>query len=196
MGKQVIILHGWRNRRWEGHWQRLAAAALRKAGHQVHYPQLPSPDEPRYEDWAEVVLTELALAREANQGEEIVILAHSLGCVTWLKLVADGLVTAPVDRVLLVAPADPKLVSDLSGYPLEVSGLGEKLAAVAGETLAVGSDGDEWIPNGIEETYGKPFGLPFVIVRGAKHFSLADGWGEWAGVINWVNDPTSDLSIR
>ncbi|MEY2737207.1 MAG: hypothetical protein RL683_325 [Actinomycetota bacterium] len=118
MGKQVIILHGWRNRRWEGHWQRLAAAALRKAGHQVHYPQLPSPDEPRYEDWAEVVLTELALAREANQGEEIVILAHSLGCVTWLKLVADGLVTAPVDRVLLVAPADPKLVSDLSGYPL------------------------------------------------------------------------------
>ena len=196
MGKQVIILHGWRNRRYEGHWQRLTAAALRRSGHQVYYPQLPSPDEPRYEDWAEVILTELALAREANQGEEIVILAHSLGCVTWLKLVADGLVTAPVDRVLLVAPADPKLVSDLSGYPLEMAGLGEKLASAAGSTLAVASDGDEWIPNGIEETYGKPFGLPFVIVPGAKHFSLADGWGEWAGVVNWVNDPTSDLSVR
>jgi predicted alpha/beta hydrolase family esterase len=196
MGKQVIILHGWRNHRFEGHWQRLTAAALRKQGHQVFYPQLPSPDEPRYEDWAEVILTELALAREANQGEEIVILGHSLGCVTWLKLVEEGLTGGPVGRVLLVAPADPKLVSDLSGYPLETEGLGAKLASAAGSTLVVGSDGDEWIPNGVEATFGEPFGLPFVIVPGAKHFSLTDGWGEWAGVINWVNDPASNLSVR
>jgi predicted alpha/beta hydrolase family esterase len=141
-------------------------------------------------------LTELALAREANQGEEIVILGHSLGCVTWLKLVQEGLTGGPVGRVLLVAPADPKLVSDLSGYPLATEGLGAKLASAAGSTLVVGSDGDEWIPNGVEATFGEPFGLPFVIVPGAKHFSLTDGWGEWAGVINWVNNPASDLSVR
>ena len=82
MGKQVLILHGWRNRRVDGHWQRLTAAALRKAGHQVFYPQLPATDEPRFADWAEVVLAELELAREANQGEEVIVIAHSLGAVT------------------------------------------------------------------------------------------------------------------
>ncbi|MEY4398611.1 MAG: hypothetical protein RLZ53_1187 [Actinomycetota bacterium] len=195
MGKQVIILHGWRNRRWEGHWQRLAAAALRKQGHQVFYPQLPSTDEPNFGDWAEVALGELALAQEANQGEEVVVIGHSLGSVTWLKLVSAGLIQNRVSRVLLVAPADPELVGDLAGFNLVLDGLGGELAKVASSTALVGSDGDEWLPKGLNETFGT-LGLPSVIVPGAKHFSLADGWGEWAGVVNWVNDPTSDLSIR
>jgi len=195
MGKQVIILHGWRNRRWEGHWQRLAAAALRKQGHQVFYPQLPSTDEPNFADWSAVALAELALAQEANQGEEVVLIGHSLGSVTWLKLVSGGLIQSPVSRVLLVAPADPELVGDLAGFDLSLTGLGTALADAASSTTLVGSEDDQWIPKGINETFGS-LGVATVIVPGAKHFSLDDGWGEWAGVINWVNDPASDLRVR
>ena len=195
MAKQVLILHGWRNRRWEGHWQRLAAAALRKQGHQVFYPQLPSTDEPRFADWAEVVAAELDLIREANQGEEIVVIGHSLGSVTWLQLVEHGLVGAPVGRVLLAAPADPSLVSELEGYDLKLSGLAASVASSAVSTTIVGSDNDQWIPRGLEATFGE-LNVPIVSIEGAGHLSLADGWGEWAGVINWVNDPASDLSVR
>ena len=194
MAKQVIVLHGWRNRRWEGHWQREAAAALRKQGHQVFYPQLPSTDEPRFADWSEVVLAELALAREANQGEELVVIGHSLGSVTWLKLVELGLIEAPVSRVLLVAPADPELLLDIADFVFDPAKV--DVSRGAASTLIVGSDEDEWSPRGIERTFADSLGVPAVIIPGAKHLSLADGWGKWAGVINWVNDPGSDLHVR
>ena len=194
MGKQVIILHGWRNRRWEGHWQRLAAEALRKQGHQVFYPQLPSTDEPRFADWAEVALGELALAREANQGEEIVVIGHSLGSVTWLKLASTGLLPAPVSRALLVAPADPSLLIDIADFVVDPASV--SISSLASSVTLVGSDGDEWIPNGVEATFGSPLGVPSVILPGAGHLSLNDGFGQWAGVINWVADPASDLTVR
>lgn len=194
MGKQVIILHGWRNRRVDGHWQRLTAAALRKAGHQVYYPQLPSTDEPKFREWAEVVLAELELAREANQGEEILVIGHSLGAVTWLKLIEEGLISSPVSRALLVAPADPSLLLDIADFVFEPSTVA--VSAGAESTIVVGSDADDWSPRGIEATFAVPLGVPSVILPGAGHLAFLDGFGYWAGVINWVHDPASDLSVR
>ncbi len=191
MSKQVLFLHGWTNRRPEGSWQRLASVALRQQGHQVHYPQLPNPDEPRFSEWAEVALNELAQIAEANRGEEVVVIGHSLGAVTWLKLVAEGLAPELVSRVLLVAPADPELLIDIPDFKVDVASVRSQ-----GSTVVVGSDEDPWQPNGIVETFGNPLGVPTVVIPGARHFSLSDGFGQWAGVINWVNDPASDLSVR
>ena len=165
--------------------------ALRQQGHQVHYPQLPSPDQPRFQEWAEVALNELAQIAEGNRGEEVVVIGHSLGAVTWLKLVAEGLAPELVSRVLLVAPADPELLIDIPDFIVDLSSVKSKAT-----TLVVGSDDDPWQPNGIVETFGTPLALPVVLIPGARHFSLSDGWGRWAGVINWVNDPASDLSVR
>ena len=195
MGKQVLFLHGWTNRRPEGNWQRLAAVALRQQGHQVHYPQLPSPDQPRFAEWAEVALNELAQIAEANRGEEVVVIGHSLGAVTWLKLVSEGLAPSLVSRVLLVAPADPELLIDIPDFILDVAAAAPAVRSAA-NTVVVGSDEDPWQPNGIEATFSDPLDVPVVVVTGARHFSLSDGYGEWAGVINWVNDPASDLSVR
>lgn len=195
MAKQVLIIHGWTNRRPEGSWQRQAAVALRQQGHQVHYPQLPSTDEPRFSDWSEVALNELAQIAEANTGEEVVVIGHSLGAVTWLKLVADGLAPSLVSRVLLVAPADPALLVDIPDFIVDLPAIAESVRAV-GSTTLVGSDEDPWQPNGIEETFGSVLGLPTLVIPGARHFSLSDGFGDWAGIINWVNDPSSDLSVR
>ncbi len=195
MGKQVLILHGWTNRRPEGSWQRQAAVALRQQGIQVHYPQLPNPDEPRFADWAEVALNELAQIAEANRGEEVVVIGHSLGAVTWLKLAAEGLAPDLVSRVLLVAPADPSLLIDIPDFMLAVASASESVRALA-PTTRVGSDEDPWQPTGIVDTFGSVLGLPTVVIPGARHFSLSDGFGNWAGVINWVNDPASDLSVR
>ena len=196
MSKQVLILHGWTNRRPEGNWQRRAAAALRAQGHQVHYPQLPNPDEPKFAEWSEVALNELAQLSESNQGREIVVIGHSLGAVTWLKLASEGLITSPVSRVLLVAPADPELLIDIADFIVDVSSSKFAVGAAADSTVVVGSDEDPWQPNGIEKTFAEPLAIPSVILPGAKHFSLADGFGEWQGVINWVNDPASDLRVR
>jgi predicted alpha/beta hydrolase family esterase len=194
MAKQVLILHGWTNRRPEGSWQRRAAVALRKLGHQVHYPQLPSTDEPRFADWAEVALNELAQINEANSGEEVVVIGHSLGAVTWLKLVADGLVPSLAYRVLLVAPADPSLLIDIPDFMVDVASAGSAIRLHS--TTLVASGEDPWQPNGVEAIFDSPLEARVVTIAGARHFSLSDGWGDWAGVINWVNDPASDLSLQ
>ena len=63
-------------------------------------------------------------------------------------------------------------------------------------TLLVGSDADPWLPKGIEATYATPLDLQFVSIQGAGHFAVEEGWTPWQGVINWVNDEQTDLSVR
>lgn len=194
MSKHVLIIHGWGNTRAEDHWQRHLAVNLRKQGHQVYYPQLPDTETPTFADWAEVVIAELEMAREAD---ELVVVAHSLGCSTWLKLAVDGLLPRSADRLLFVAPADPSVLSDVSSFivhPNEV--VRTALHGSASSVTLLGSDADPWTPNGVQATYGEPLGLEAIIIPGAKHLALGDGWGYWQGVIDWVNDPKADLTVR
>jgi predicted alpha/beta hydrolase family esterase len=58
------------------------------------------------------------------------------------------------------------------------------------------SEKDKWTPRGIHATFGEPLGLTPLILEGAGHLSLDDGFGYWQGVIDWVNDPKADLTRR
>jgi len=64
----------------------------------------------------------------------------------------------------------------------------------AREVTLVGSDADVWQPSGIQAGVGDMIGLEAVVVPGAKHFSTLDGFNQWQGVIDWVNDPSADLT--
>jgi predicted alpha/beta hydrolase family esterase len=99
---------------------------------------------------------------------------------------------------MLVAPADPELCGEVSDFQMDLSAPEVKVAAhkAAKTTLLVGSDADHWLPKGIEVTYATPLDLPFVLIQGAGHFAVEEGWTPWQGVINWVNDTDTDLSVR
>ena len=194
MTKQVLFIHGWMNQRPEGAWQREVASVLRKQGHHVFFPQLPQPATPVFAEWAEVIIGELDQIREANAGEEVVVIGHSMGALAWLRLAASGLVATPVDRALLVAPALPSLLSDYPEFSVDLSSV--PLESAARATYLVGGDEDPWQPNGIAEDFGKPLGLDSVVIPGAGHIIIDTGFGPWPGLVNWVNDPASDLSLR
>jgi len=68
--------------------------------------------------------------------------------------------------------------------------------SAAASTLFVGSDSDPWQPLGVAETFGKPLDLPYVVIPGAGHFAIEEGWTPWTGVINWITDATADLAVR
>lgn len=104
MRRAFVLLHGWENRRPPEHWQHSLAAELRRAGHEVRYPQLPEPDFPVVDDWLAALADELAAVAHAA---ERVVLCHSLGCLLWLAAARRSLVHPPADRVLLVAPPSP-----------------------------------------------------------------------------------------
>ena len=189
---RVLINHGWTNQRSVGHWQRHLAADLRNTGHQVQYPQYPETEHPRFDDWQNLLVAELDIMHEAGSGETVVI-CHSLACVNFLIAAAKGLVTKQIDRLLLVAPADPRTLGELDGYKVDVASTREALEKVAHSTTIVASDKDPWIPRGVKATFGEPLGLDPVIVPGAGHLALADGYGHWRSVAAWVDDPKVDL---
>ncbi|MFM6967280.1 MAG: RBBP9/YdeN family alpha/beta hydrolase [Rhodoluna sp.] len=194
---KVLILHGWTNRRQSGHWQRHLAAALRQQGHVVAYPQFPSPDEPKLNEWQELLAAELDVLADVEDGETIVI-GHSLGCINWIQAASTGLIKNSVDRVLLVAPADPRMLGEVEGLNVELTNpdVAAALHSSTSKLIVLASEKDKWTPRGIQATFGTPLGVEPVILQGAGHLSLDDGFGYWPGVINWVNDATADLTER
>ena len=194
---RVLLLHGWTNRRPEGHWMRLTAAALRKQGHQVWYPQFPAPETPNPADWQDLLRQESNMMDEVEGGEKIVI-AHSLGTINFLYGALTDLFNKPFDRALLVAIPDPVMTSEttgIEGEPLDFRNpaLKPQMNKWAGSVTAVASDKDRWQPNGTD--FYRPLGLETIEVLGAGHFSLDDGWGAWPGLGTWVetNNPQALL---
>lgn len=194
---RVLIMHGWTNRRQENTWHRILVSALRHQGHQVLYPQFPSTDNPTLDEWQELLLAELALLEEAGPGEKVVI-GHSLGCVNFLHAAVEGKIRNKIDRLLFVAPADPKLLGEIKGLNVDLAKPATKQAldAVVGSLTLVGSDADPWIPEGIQPTFAKPLGVDAVVIEGAGHFKGDEGWGKWQGLLDWVNDPAADITVR
>ena len=195
--KRVLIIHGWGNERPVGHWHRLLATQLRKQGHVVAYPQLPDTELPSLDKWLAVLKVELDMLHEAGDGE-LIVFAHSLGCLTWLHIAQSQILQEQASRVLLVAAADPDLCGEVPSFQLDLTSPVVKNAAhkASQSTLFVGSDSDPWQPNGLEQTFATPLDLPFVVIDGAGHFAIEEGWTPWTGVINWVDDANADLAAR
>jgi predicted alpha/beta hydrolase family esterase len=147
--------------------------------------------------WLAVLKVELDMLKEAGDGE-LIVLAHSLGSLTWLHLAQSGFLQEPASRVLLVAAADPDLCGEVPSFQIDLNSPQVKAAAhsAALSTLFVGSDSDPWQPRGVAETFAKPLDLPFVVIPGAGHFAIEEGWTPWTGVINWITDATADLAVR
>ena len=198
----VLINHGWTNVRPAEHWQRKLAAALRRQGHQVFYPQYPNTMEPDFDDWAWLLRAELEILLETRgtDTDEVIVIGHSLGNVLWLKAAADGLLPDGfvADRLLMVAPPERTGISKLPSFDISHTDaqIRAALVASAASITLVGSDNDPWSPSGLQVAVGDPLGLEAVIIGGAGHLSGKDGWGEWLGVIDWVNDAKADITRR
>ena len=175
---------------------RLTAASLRNQGHQVWYPQFPSPETPDPQEWQDLLRQESNMMDEV-EGEKICI-AHSLGTTNWLIGALNDIYQKPFDRVLLVAPPDPEMTSQaegIKGDPLDLSNpsLETQAKKWAKSLNVVASDNDKWLPNGIA-IYEKPLGVTPIVLVGAGHFSLDDGFGNWPSIISWCEDEETRLN--
>jgi predicted alpha/beta hydrolase family esterase len=179
MASGFLILHGLGGS-GPGHWQRWIAEQLRADGNTVALPDLPDPDAPHPAAWRAQVLAEAG----ALDGDERVVLCHSLSCIVWLAACAE--VERPVDRVALVAP--PSLASGLPElapfFPLTASA-GE-VAAAARQTRLVCSDDDPYCPQGAAQLYGEPLRLAVDLHPGRGHLNVDAGLGPWPAMLAWA----------
>ena len=196
----IVFAHGLNNRRPADAWARIAATQLRRQGHLVSYPQLPNPEAPDRDDWVDVLRTEIALLRDVRGGdEELILVGHSLGCLALLNLfVINALLDAPAARTLLVAPADPAKVTAAPSFvfDLEAEAVLDAVVRNTRELHVLGSDSDPWQPRGLAATFGHLASAPATVIVGAGHLTAAEGWGPWPGLVNWVNDPSADITSR
>ncbi|MGW4931366.1 RBBP9/YdeN family alpha/beta hydrolase [Agromyces sp. NPDC004153] len=193
MVAEVLILHGWQNRRPDGHWQHWLAGELEAGGAVVRYPQLPEPDEPVLDDWLSALDTELA----GTDPAALTVVAHSLGCLLWLayavRRAEAGEVAPLARRVVLVAPPSPDVIRgipEIAAFARESDeeGLRAALAASAAErTTIVAGDEDPYCPDGAERTYAVPLGAAFVEVGGGGHLTIDDGFGPFPLVRDLVS---------
>lgn len=176
-----------------------ATVELSRQGHVVSYVQFPNADEPDLDEWQETLAAETRLLEAVGpQAGELIFIGHSLGALNFLYAAQVGALQAHFDRVLLVAPADPEffLDSPIGQLTHEFEAVKAGLAAKTGSLSLVASDNDKWLPRGIHASFADPLGVTPVVIEGALHLAASDGWGPWAGVINWVNDPAADLTQR
>jgi predicted alpha/beta hydrolase family esterase len=188
VSRRFLILHGWENRRPQGHWQWWLAEQLRSEGEQVLYPQLPEPDSPSLAGWTELLQAELA---QLGSGERVVI-AHSLGATLWLSAAAALPPAAQADRVALVSPPSPTVL----GRYAEVGEFARAaLAPGRTNTRLVCSDNDPYCPEGAT-TLLAGMQLDTDLVPGAGHINPDSGYGPWPSILAWALDPTARITGR
>jgi predicted alpha/beta hydrolase family esterase len=136
------------------------------------------------------------------EGEEKICIAHSLGATNWLFGALGDIYKEPFDRVLLVAPPDPQMTQaaeGIEGEPLDLTdpNLKTKSQRWAKRLVVIASDNDRWLPRSVS-IYEAPLEVKPIIFPGAGHFSLADGWGNWSGLIEWIEtkEASSLLSTK
>ena len=188
-----LILHGVNNHRPVGHWQHWLAGELAGSGAPVLYPQLPEPDAPVLDDWLAALAENLALLA-AVRADERVVVAHSLGCVTWARAVERGLVPPGlVDRVLLVAPPSPVVLQALPTLAPFATGPYPDQAGHVGAAWAVLSDDDPYAPEGLAALLPHLPADRRIGLSGQGHLTPADGYGAWPSLLAWCRDPGAAL---
>jgi predicted alpha/beta hydrolase family esterase len=192
---RFLILHGWQGSGPE-HWQTWLAGRLRAAGHHVQYPELPACDEPCPDRWGIAFRSELGRLA-ARQDHERVVVAHSLGCVLWLRETANIAPSRRVDRVALVCPPCPgAAVPELAGfYPTGAER--DAVAAAARQTRLVCTDDDPYCPGENAARYwAQPLGLTVDLLPGAGHINVESGYGPWPEMEAWCLGQRASLAER
>jgi predicted alpha/beta hydrolase family esterase len=114
----------------------------------------------------------------------VTVVCHSLSCLLWLHVAAQGSVNA--SRVVLVSPPASAVLPDTAAsFRLDGLAASAVRASASDELLLVSSDADPYNPSGAQRLYGDPLGLRVQVVPGAGHFTPGDGFGRWPWALEW-----------
>jgi predicted alpha/beta hydrolase family esterase len=128
-------------------------------------------DAPNCTEWVETL--EQALA--GKDVSQVVLIAHSLGCITvahWAATYGHR-----IKGALLVAPVD---VETASFTTLPPTGFGpQPLQRLPFPSKVVASTTDEWVTLERARQFAEAWGSEFVNIGAAGHINTASGYGEW-----------------
>jgi predicted alpha/beta hydrolase family esterase len=186
MSRAFVLLHGWQNRREPEHWHHWLHDQLVARGFDVRYPQLPDPDAPSLDAWIDAHRAEL----DACGPADVTVVCHSLSVPTWLHAFARGDV-GEVENVILVAPPSASVLAQLELAEFIWRPTGDDAVGARGAAVMVVGPDDPYCPDGPDDEYVQPLGLPKIVIPGGGHLSTNDGYGPWPQLLDWCLDPST-----
>lgn len=164
-----LLLHGWGGNSPD-HWQNHLAEYLLESEANVIYPHFPDPELPQKTDWLKTLEDALSEVETKN----LVVLAHSLGCIIWLHYL-EKYPQTNIQKGYLVAPprTDCGLLAIQNFYPLPKPNLNEQNYQI------IGSNNDPYIPQAEFETLAKETKIRFHFLKDAGHINPLMGYGKW-----------------
>lgn len=164
----LVILHGY-NGSPDKHWFRWLAEALSEDGVSADVPELPDAGAPQPAAWDAAIGAALTEADERT-----VVVAHSLGCVAALRVLAQQ--PRRLAGLVLVAPFVEKLPSlpDVDAFVEDLPELAP-VAQCAPHRLIVRSDNDDAVPAAMSDRLAAVLDAEVVVIPGAGHLTESDG---------------------
>ena len=182
---RLLILPGWQNSGPE-HWQSLWQASMADA-QRVEQADW---DDPQCRDW----VANLSAAVNASK-DDVILVAHSLGCALtawWVALGMPGvLVPDKVIGALLVAPPDverPDMPTP-SFAPMPTTRL-------PFASIVLASDNDPWCELPRAQAWAQAWGAEFHCLGALGHINTATGLGRWTAGQDWLSELKSRTGPR
>lgn len=161
----VLLVPGYGNSgpaHWQSHWQSRLPKAVRA--------ELGDWDHPDEASWLARLKLELPPA-----DDKVVLVAHSLGCLLVVNLLAACAPTR-VAGAFLVAPPDPAHAA----FPSQISGFRDFITTrLSVPSLVVSSTNDPYSPPGFGPHCATLWGSRHVSIGAAGHINAASGHGPW-----------------
>ncbi|WP_081686951.1 RBBP9/YdeN family alpha/beta hydrolase [Chitinilyticum litopenaei] len=166
-GNSIVLVPGWRDsgpQHWQSRWQQHDPAMRRVVQDNWETPAL--------QDWG--IRLDATLQKASGQ---ILIVAHSLGCLTvahWAEHYRAN--THRVHAALLVAPAD----SERPQRPWQGSGFSPRSRApLPFPSLLVASDNDPACTPAAAQAMARDWRSRFTLLAGLGHINADSGLGDW-----------------
>lgn len=170
---KVLLLPGWQNsgpEHWQSRWERRHA-----------YDRVQQHDwmRPLRGDWI-ARLQDVVLGHVAQQAPgapaDIVLVAHSLGCMLVAAWAANNPLAQHIRGALLVAPGDPQREEVAAALPSWFQIPGNKLPF---PTILLGSHDDPYCRFERAQEFAHAWGSQFIDYGHCGHINADSGLGDW-----------------
>ncbi len=174
MSKRAIIIHGWGGLPEEG-WRPWLRTQLAKQGYDVNLPAMPNTEHPHLEAWLETLRSTIG---EAN--DEVLLIGHSLGCVTILRYLETLPANIRVPETVLVAGFCEDLgpnfaeIQPFTAAPFDWP----RIRAACPRFHVIHSEDDHIVPVAYAKRLAERLGVTLCLQRHMRHFGSGDGLRE------------------
>src|SRR3989338_3555878 len=173
--KRVFLVHGWAVNP-NNYWFPWLKKELEKKDYKVFVPRMPNPKFPEIETWVSFLKEQVG-----EVDKKTFFVGHSIGCQTIMRYLETLDENERTGKIIFVAGffnlpfLETGKEKTIAKPWLETKIDTEKIKKIAGKTVAIFSDNDEYVPLSDKEIFKKRLDAEIVVLHGKGHFSEGSG---------------------